>query len=147
MLKRIGVALAVITMVTFLVSVGCRKRSKGGDDEKGPEATAKPVYKATGNEGSITGKVSYEGAAPELKKIDMSGDANCAAAGGDKTADDVVVTDGKLANVFVYLKGGVTDKNRFETPSEPVVLDQQGCRYHPLVFNIQVNQTFRVINS
>lgn len=147
MLKRIGVALVVITMVTFLVSVGCKKRSKEADEKGSDTSSAKPVYKATGNEGSISGKVSYEGAAPELKKIDMSGDANCAAAGGDKTADDVVVTDGKLANVFVYLKGGVTDKNRFETPSEPVVLDQQGCRYHPRVFGIQVNQTFKVTNS
>jgi plastocyanin len=146
MLKRIGIVLAVAAMAMFLVAVGCRKRTKDTAEEKGSD-TAKPVYKTTGNEGTITGKVSYEGAAPELKKIDMSGDANCAAAGGDKTADDIVVTDGKLANVFVYLKGGVTDKNSFETPSEPVVLDQQGCRYHPRVFGIRVNQTFKVTNS
>jgi len=146
MLKRIGIVLAVATMAMFLVAVGCRKRTDKTAEKNGSE-TAKPVYKSTGNEGTITGKVSYEGPAPELKKIDMSGDANCAAAAGDKTADDVVVTDGKLANVFVYLKGGVTDKNTFETPSEPVVLDQQGCRYHPRVFGIQTNQTFKVINS
>ena len=146
MLKRIGIVLAVAAMVMFLVAVGCRKRSKDTAEEKGSD-TAKPVYKATGNEGTITGKVSYDGPAPELKKIDMSGDANCASAASDKTADDVVVTDGKLANVFVYLKGGVTDKNSFETPSEPVVLDQQGCRYHPRVFGIQTNQTFKVVNS
>src|SRR5262249_19583145 len=147
MLKRIGIVLAVVTMATFLVAVGCKKRSSGTAEEKTTEGPTKPVYKATGNEGTITGKVSYDGPAPELKKIDMSGDANCAAAAGDKTVDDIVVTDGKLANVFVYLKGGVTEKNSFETPSEPVVLDQQGCRYHPRVFGIQVNQTFKVTNS
>lgn len=77
----------------------------------------------------------------------MSQDANCAGSSGDKTADDLLVADGKLANVFVYLKGGPVDKNSFPTPSDPVVLDQQGCRYHPRVIGIQTNQTFKVTNS
>ena len=35
------------------------------------------AYTAKGNEGTITGKISYTGAAPEPKKIDTSADANC----------------------------------------------------------------------
>jgi hypothetical protein len=77
----------------------------------------------------------------------MSQDANCAGSPGDKSADDLIVTDGKLANVFVYVKGGPADRYSFDTPSEPVVLDQLGCRYQPRVLGIQTNQTFKVTNS
>jgi plastocyanin len=145
MLKKIGTVCVMLTLATILISIGCRK----GNTNKNAEATdnAKPQYASKGDEGTITGKISYDGAAPAPKKIDMSQDANCAGSPGDKTADDLLVADGKLANVFVYLKGGPTDKFSFPTPSDPVVLDQQGCRYHPRVLGIQTNQTFKVTNS
>jgi plastocyanin len=145
MLKKIGTVCALLTLATVLVAVGCKGRDRKPAEDK--DGAAKPQYASKGDEGTITGKVSYDGPAPGLKKIDMSQDANCAAAAGDKTADDLLVADGKLANVFVYLKGGPTDKFSFPTPSDPVVLDQQGCRYHPRVLGIQTNQTFKVTNS
>lgn len=145
MLKRIGTVSAVLTLATVLIAIGCGKGSK--NQNKGPDEGTKPQYVSKGDEGTITGKVSFDGVPPVLKKIDMSQDANCAAAAGDKSADDLLVADGKLANVFVYLKGGATDKFSFPTPSDPVVLDQVGCRYHPRVLGIQTNQTFKVMNS
>lgn len=146
MLKRIGLAFMMLILATVLVAVGCKGKKNAGV-EGGPETTAKPQYASKGDEGTITGKILYDGPAPTPKKIDMSQDANCASSSGDKNADDLLVTDGKLANVFVYLKGGPTDKFSFPTPSDPVVLDQQGCRYHPRVLGIQTNQPFKVTNS
>ena len=122
MLKKIANVCAMLTLAAVIVAVGCKGKAKkveGGE----PETGSKPSYASKGDEGTITGKVSFDGAVPALKKIDMSQDANCAAAAGDKSADDLVVADGKLANVFVYLKGGPVDKFSFPTPSEPVVLD------------------------
>jgi hypothetical protein len=64
-----------------------------------------------------------------------------------------VVKDGKLANVFVYVKDGTAADGTkfaaytFDTPSAPVTLDQKGCHYVPHVIGIQVNQKFRVTNS
>lgn len=146
MIKKIGIACLMLILATVLIIVGCgkKKATQSGDDKNDG---AKPAYASKGDEGTITGKISFEGSAPELKKIDMSQDANCAGSAGDKTADDLLVADGKLANVFVYIKGGPVDKFSFATPSDPVVLDQQGCRYHPRVFGIQVNQPFKVTNS
>jgi plastocyanin len=147
MLKKIGSVCAMLILAAALVAVGCgRKHTTSNENGDGGGAT-KPQYASKGDEGTITGKVSFDGAVPALKKIDMSQDANCAAAAGDKSADDLLVADGKLANVFVYVKGGPVDKFSFPTPSEAVVLDQQGCRYHPRVLGIQTNQTFKVINS
>jgi plastocyanin len=147
MIKKIGAVCGLLALAIVLIAVGCGRSKKSNSNEAGTDTTTKPKYVSKGDEGTITGKVIYDGAVPALKKIDMSGDANCAASAGDKTADDLIVTDGKLANVFVYLKGGPADRNSFDTPSEPVVLDQQGCRYHPRVFGIQTNQTFKVTNS
>jgi plastocyanin len=146
MLKRIGIVFMMLILATVLVAVGCKGKKKAADEDT-KDAGAKPVYASKGDEGTITGKIVYEGTPPAPKKIDMSQDANCASAAGDKSADDLIVADGKLANVFVYVKGGPTDKFSFPTPSDPVVLDQQGCRYHPRVLGLQTNQTIRVLNS
>ena len=146
MLKRIGTVCAMLTLAATLVAVGCKGKVKKAEDAA-TDGAAKKAYVSKGDEGTISGKVSFDGVPPTPKKIDMSQDANCAAAPGDKSADDLVVADGKLANVFVYLKGGPVDQNSFPTPSEPVVLDQIGCRYHPRVLGIQTNQTFKVMNS
>jgi hypothetical protein len=135
----------MIALATILIAVGCGKK-KGPKSEE-PSDAAKPAYASKGDEGTITGKISFDGAPPAAKKIDMSQDANCAGAAGDKMQDDVQVTDGKLANVFVYVTGGPVDKFTFPTPSDPVTLDQQGCRYHPRVIGIQTNQAFKVTNS
>jgi len=146
MLKKIGTLCVMLTLATLLIVAGCGGgKNKNKVEDKGPPD--KPVYKSNGDEGTISGKVSFDGTPPTPKKIDMSQDAKCAAAPGEKTIDDVVVTGGKLANVFVYLKGGPVDSHSFPAASDAVILDQQGCRYHPRVLGIQVNQTFRVTNS
>jgi len=135
----------MLTLATILIAIGCGKGSKNKNGET--TDNAKPQVALKGDEGTIAGKISYDGAVPTPKKIDMSQDANCAGSAGDKTMDDLLVAEGKLANVFVYLKGGPVDKFTYPTPSDAVVLDQQGCRYHPRVIGIQTNQTFRVTNS
>ena len=57
-----------------------------------------------------------------------------------------VVKDGGLDNVFVYVKDGLGNYF-FDTPTEPVKLDQKGCRYHPHVFGIRVGQPLEIVNS
>ncbi|HLF85170.1 MAG TPA: hypothetical protein VI837_13425 [Blastocatellia bacterium] len=104
-------------------------------------------YKRTGAEGAVTGKILFEGEAPIRKRIDMSQDANCAAIARNPRSEDVVVTDGKLANVFVYAKGASLEKFSFETPQTKVVLDQRQCRFVPRVLGIQTGQSLIFFNS
>src|SRR5690242_4844592 len=136
MLKRVFTISAIMAVATLLLVVACGRR-KPPPEKGGEGGGAKAAYVSKNDEGTISGKVSFEGTPAAPRKIDMSQDANCAGAPGDKNTDDVVVTDGKLANVFVYLKGGPVDRNSFPVPSDPVTLDQQGCRYHPRVLGIQ----------
>ena len=42
--------------------------------------------------------------------------------------ENFVVDNGGLENVFVYVKDGLGNYD-FDTPTEPVKLDQKGCHY------------------
>jgi plastocyanin len=56
------------------------------------------------------------------------------------------VGDGHLANVFVYVKEGLSNRT-FEAPKDVVTLDQSGCRYHPHVMGVMAGQTIKIVNS
>ena len=142
----------VISIALSLLAVGS---SCGGS--KTPE-TNQPTASAdsgpyTGATGTITGVISYTGAAAAPRKIDTNADPVCGQANPNLVTEDTIVTDGKLANVFVYVKDGTVDGGKkvdaytWATPSTPVVLDQQGCQYKPHVMGIQVNQKISITNS
>src|SRR5205085_12116467 len=58
----------------------------------------------------------------------------------------LVVNNGKLANVFVYVKDGL-GQFAFLTPAQPAVLDQKGCRYVPHVLGLMAGQSLKILNS
>jgi plastocyanin len=91
---------------------------------------------------SVSGTVKLDGTAPKPQKIDMSQDPACK---GVNTSETYVVNNGDLANVFVYVKDGLS--GTFEAPKEAVTLDQQGCRYHPHVLGVMVGQNIEVKND
>lgn len=76
----------------------------------------------------------------------MTGDPYCSSHGtGEAVKEEVLVGPDKgLANVFVYVKEGV--EGSYPAPSEPVVLDQKGCTYHPRVFGIIVDN-LEILNN
>ena len=97
---------------------------------------------------TVSGKVLFQGTAPASQKIPTDADPTCQLAHPDGVSlDEVVVnSNGTLKNVFVYVKQGLEGKT-FETPKQPVVLDQNGCQYQPHVFGIQTNQPLEIRNS
>lgn len=112
-----------------------------------PQATRK-AYQRTGNEGIVSGTVLFAGKAPAALRIDTSADPACRIKNPNPKTEWVVVNNGHLANVFVYIKAGAAlDDLSFETPAEPVVIDQQGCRFVPHVVGVQTNQMVEFVNS
>lgn len=117
---------------------------EGGD--QGAAAPAAPAAPAA-DAGGVTGTVTYTGADPDTP-IAMNADPVCAGAHATPvTTEKVVAADGKLANVFVYVKSGLPAGSSYPAPAEKKVLDQHGCMYTPHVQGIQVGQTLVVKNS
>ena len=116
----------------------------GGDDAKAiPQQTGTKRVDAS-TAGSLTGRVTFQGQAPAPAVLKVAADPACTAS----LVDESLLVDGSggLRNAFVYVKQGLEDY-AFDTPSEPVLLDNKGCRYDPHVFGVRVGQTVRVLNS
>ena len=96
--------------------------------------------------GSIKGKATLAGDAPQRRQLQMSADPKCEAANpGGRLGEVYVVNGGALQNVFVYVKEGLTNKPA--APATPAVIDQHGCMYSPHVLGIQVGQDLEIKNS
>jgi len=98
--------------------------------------------------GSVSGTISFDGAAPARRPIKMSADPACEAAnaGKERLGEVMVINDGKVQNVFIYVKDGLGDA-KFDIPKEPVEMDQSGCMYTPHVIGAMAGQTIVIKNS
>jgi plastocyanin len=117
----------------------------GGAKEETSTAPAAPAA-APANAGGISGTISYAGPDTDTP-IAFSADPICS--GMHTTPADtneIATKDGKLANVFVYVKSGLEGQT-FTAPAEKKELDQQGCLYTPRVMGMQVGQTLSVKNT
>lgn len=133
-----------------MMVTGCSRGAKQTKPpaDRGLEATALAYHVDPHTAGSISGTIRFAGKRPSRKAINMSEDPACVEAHHGKASDEslVVSSNGSLANAFIYVKGGLETK-RFETPSAPAVIDQNGCWFRPRVLGIQVNQLLQVSNS
>jgi len=126
--------------------------SKGSQSNAAPAAP--PPAPAAASDlaaagGTITGKIKFTGTAPRNPAIDMSEEAACKAKYTTTPTEENVVAGpaNALANVFVYVKSGLPAGQTFPAPATPVVLDQNGCRYHPHILGVMVGQNLEIKNS
>ena len=148
---RLWVGLA---LVLSLVAIGSKCGGGTPNGNETPAPTTGKELKSTGNEGAITGSIAYAGTPPAPKKIDASADPVCASKNPNLQTEENVVANGKLANVFVYIKDGtladgskVGDYSSFGATPAEVTLDQSGCHYVPHVMGVQVGQKVKITNS
>lgn len=108
-------------------------------------AAAPPAAAAAGS-ATLSGKVSYDGAVPAPEKVKLSADPKCAAMHKDGLEkQSILVKEGGLANVLVYVKTGAGASAI--APTEPAMLDQHGCNYSPHILAVQVGQPVKIRNS
>jgi plastocyanin len=132
---------ALFAFALFFLGCGKKETAEEAAPAKAPAPAATPIDPATA--ASVSGAVKFDGPAPKPAKIDMSQDPACK---GANAAETVVVSDGHLANVFVYVKEGLGDRS-FDAPKDPVTLDQNGCKYRPHVIGVMTNQPIKIVNS
>ncbi len=91
----------------------------------------------------ITGKVTLNGKAPEMKVLTQVEQVpDCAKMHKEPLREETVVTDGKgdLQNVVVSIRPSAGQKVSGKAPTNQVVLDQKACQYVPHVVALMVNQ-------
>lgn len=134
--------LALATALALAV-IGCTKKENESSGEPAPTAIVDPA-----TAGSISGTVTLDGPPPVFRPIDMSAEPACAQANLAPVIPPVVITGdrGALSSVVVYVKSGL-GRYRFDTPKQPVFLDQERCMYHPRVVALMINQTLEVTNA
>jgi plastocyanin len=121
-----GITVSVLALCALLVLAACSKKEEApASSPMAEQPAATPIDPAT--VATINGTVKFDGTAPKASKIDMSQDPGCK---GANEAENVVVTGGT-----------------FDVPKDPVVLDQQGCRYHPHVLGVMAGQTVQIKND
>ena len=136
-------------MVLTLVACGKKDESASATPDSGAPATpAAGGATAALAGGSVTGHVKFDGAAPANPTIDMSEEAACKGKYTSPPVDPVVkVSNGMLANVVVYVKSGLPAGQSYPVPNDAVVIDQQGCLYHPRALAIRAGQKLEIKNS
>jgi carboxypeptidase family protein len=144
---------AVLVLAAVAVTAAC-----GGGEKQETQAPPPPAGEAAappaattgaaapaGSE-TISGKVTFDGTVPPAEKVKLSADPKCAEMHKDgMEKQPIQVKDGGLANVFVYVKSGVS--GTFPAPTEPAVIDQKGCNYTPHIVTMQTNQPLKIKND
>lgn len=98
--------------------------------------------------GSVTGRVTFEGTPPAPEPLRMTSDPACAEFSEPNPANHaVVIANGVVQNVFVYVKDGLDPAYSFDVPTAAPSLDQRGCRYLPRVLAVRAGQPFEVLND
>ena len=134
---RFEIAAAAAALGVFLLAAGCKSKSA--------PATQRLAAIDWNTAGAIQGTIHYAGTPPKTIRIDMSQDPACASAPPNYT-EGTVVNQGGLANVFIYVQTGLSGST-WAPPSQPVVLDQKGCRYVPHVIGVMAGQPVKFVNS
>jgi len=139
-------------LVCALTLAGC-----GGEKTEAPKQAESAAPAAGGaaatpdeaNGATITGRVSFDGAKPSPKTLDMSATPFCekAHAGTPVKSEEVIVNgNGTLKNAFVWVKSGLPDKN-WQVPTSAVTIDQHGCMYQPHVIGVMTGQNVDIKTS
>lgn len=104
------------------------------------------IFSTNASAGSITGTVKFDGSTPNFKEIRMDADPICLGFHKDPVYPQSLLTGegSTLGNVLVQIKN--PPPGNYLPPSDPIVIDQKGCNYHPRVSAAMVNQPVKVLN-
>lgn len=143
---HVAVKLVLAASVALLVYLTLPSRPDAGAKvmEPAQPSAGKPIDPAT--TGTIRGEILFQGQAPAARELTLLG--GCENLTRTPPIDDsVVVKDGKLANVFVWIREGHEPWAIPPAPTTEVVVDQHACIYSPHVVGVRVGQPITFVNS
>jgi hypothetical protein len=105
---------------------------------------------AAGDWGDLTGRLVYDGVAPERKKLTVDKDVECCGKFDIRDESLMVGEQKGLANVYVYVRSRRVNicPDLEEAAEEKVVLDNKDCIFKPHCMAIWIDkQEFEIVNS
>jgi hypothetical protein len=127
----------VLFMAATILAAASLCFAQGSSPDKKP-------YVRTGNEVTITGTVTLKGQRPLARRVDTSADPVCTELEPSFWLQPFEGNSDRLGGVFVYVNGELLQDYKFETPSQPAILEHKNCRYSPHLLGIQVNQPLQI---
>jgi plastocyanin len=128
---------------------GCQKQ-EASDTVLTTEAISAEIKPAvdSASAATLSGKVFFGGTVPALEKLSIGGNPECAVfhPGGGVPSEELLVKNGALQNVFVYIKEGLEGRS-FPVPSQAATIDNKNCVYVPHVMGVQTGQPVNILNS
>ena len=106
-------------------------------EAQGKAVIAPPVH----GTGTITGEALLVGNPPPMQPLKLGADPVCA--GGSRFDEQVIVSNGRLANVLVRLLGAPPE----QPPNVVAVIDQRSCVFRPRVQGIVRGQSIEIRNG
>jgi hypothetical protein len=98
------------------------------------------------NDGEIYGTATLLGTPKPEVAIDLGPACGKLNPGPVTTRHYVVNSEGRLANVLVYISEG-SDRQKAPSTIAPALLDQVGCMFQPYTLGLQIEQPLQVRNS
>lgn len=129
----------VLAAVASLALVACKSNTTSTPAATATPAAAANTPAATGPKSTLTATVEFTGTAPTPKKLPVEADAYCAKT--PHMEEDVMVKDGKLANVMIRVVKGAPEG---AAPSTPATIEQSECMYRPRVMGIVKGQDLTI---
>ena len=147
-LRNVWAGALALTLAATVAACGSKQETSSTSGEpSAPGGTPSGQKVDSATAGEVTGTVALAGTAPANEAIKMNADPVCVKENTTPQSQETYeVADGKLGNVFVYIKDGLGNYV-YDTPTEAATIDQMNCRYHPHVFGMRVNQPLTIINS
>jgi hypothetical protein len=139
--RAISLSCVVAIVILVLTVIGCSRNSDSPQEPARPSGPLLSIDPTT--VGTITGTVTLEGNALDMGAIGPP----CVKEGSSNAAPPAnKENNGELINAVIYLKTGLANY-RYDTPKDPVTLDQRDCTYEPHVIALMTNQPLEVKNN
>jgi hypothetical protein len=117
------------------------------DSSSKPDPVVTPTKIDPETAGTIKGKVVFSGTPPANPKLPVGGNPECSVHYSAPAYDQVVtVKNGRLQNVFVYVKTGL-ENHVFAWPGTAATITNEKCIYVPRVLGVQMNQPLLFANA
>ena len=155
--RRFLAGTASTAIGSLLFASGCKESAttpgpSGGGTDVDPDLGLEDAPRSDPPEawGDLTGRLIYDGTAPEREKLVVDQDVECCGHFDIRDETLMVGEDGGLANVYIYLrrKSDWISPELEENVEPEVVLDNLDCIFQPHCMKIWASkQTYRIINS